>query len=472
MMSGMLYNVDFSGRIIPGWELDEVKANLATLLKADEDTIYKLFSGKRIVIKKNVDHQTALKINNMFKEAGADCAISPIDNGEVAAPPPLPVQSLQMDQTDSMDHTAPIASAQNVTAIESSPAAVAKPLPVVTGTGPSAFWYVVAVLLFLVPVVAGGTTLFNTLNAYLGSETRLTVPGETDLQIDKPGTYVLFYETTSFTGFNVVNYQWGRDFDIFLMDLATGEELALAPVEIPYTEENGSSVLVAIAQIQLDTLGAYGVTVAGEIGSGDNLLVRRFEFWEMAKGFIWGGVLLFLGFVIAPITGLVVFVRRQKQNRGPVESTLSEEQENNWAMWAHISTFLSMLVPLGNFIGPFIVWQLKKNESEFVADQAKEALNFQISLIIYMLISAVLIFVVIGIFLLIGLALFSLIMVIVAGVKANVFAKKIPESIAPSGPCCHHFHFSKPTPKPLLEPILKTWRLKKKSPSSFMRIHL
>ncbi|MBW2438354.1 MAG: DUF4870 domain-containing protein [Deltaproteobacteria bacterium] len=88
-------------------------------------------------------------------------------------------------------------------------------------------------------------------------------------------------------------------------------------------------------------------------------------------------------------------------------------------MWAHISTFLSMLVPLGNLIGPIIVWQLKKNESEFVADQAKEALNFQISLVIYMLISAVLIFVVIGIFLLIGLAIFSLIMVIVAGVKAN-----------------------------------------------------
>lgn len=418
-MSGMLYNVDFSGRIIPGWELDEVKANLATVLKADEDTIYKLFSGKRIVIKKNVDHQTALKINNIFKDAGADCMISPIKDRGATTPPPLPAQSLQMDQTAPMDQAAPVRSARNVTAVESSPAAVAKPSPVVTKSGPSAFWYIVAVLLFLVPVIAGGTALFNTLDAYLSSETRLAVPGETDLQIDKPGTYVFFYETTGYSGFNMANYQKGRDFDIFLMDLATGEELALEPVEIPYTEEEGSSTLTAIAQIQLDTLGAYSATVAGEIGGGDSLLVRRFEIWEMAKGCIWGGVLLFLGFVIAPIVALVVFVRRRKQNRDPVESTLSEEQENNWAMWAHISTFLSMLVPLGNFIGPFIVWQLKKNESEFVADQAKEALNFQISLLIYMLISVVLIFVVIGIFLIIGLALFSIIMVIVAGVKAN-----------------------------------------------------
>ena len=418
-MSAMLYNVDFSGRIIPGWELDEVKANLATLLKADEDTIVKLFSGKRIVLKKNVDHQTALKINNMFKEAGADCIISPIHNGEAAAPPPLPDQSLQMDQTAAVDQAAPVPAAATVTAVESSPAAVAKPSPVVTGTGPGAFWYVIAVLLFLVPVIAGGTTLFNTLDTYLSSETRLMVPGETDLQIDKPGTYVFFYETAAYSGFNMAKYQLGRDFDIFIMDLATGEQIRLKPVEMPYTEENGSNVLVAIAQIQFDTLGAYSATVAGEIGGGDSLLVRRFEIWELAKGLIWGGVLLFLGFIIAPIMGLVIFVRRQKRNSALVKGTLSEKQENNWAMWAHISTFLSMLVPLGNFIGPIIVWQLKKNESEFVADQAKEALNFQISLMIYMLISAILIFVVIGIFLLIGLAIFSLIMVIVAGVKAN-----------------------------------------------------
>lgn len=412
-MSGVLYNVDFSGRIIPGWELDEVKSNMAELLKADEATIYKLFSGKRIVIKKNIDQQTALKINNVLKDAGADCEISPTGSGRTTAPPPLPPKTAQMDQA------APVKSAQNATALKPSQPAVAKPAPVVTKTGPSAFWYIVAILLFLVPVIAGGTALFNTLDAYLSSETRLVVPGETDLQIDNPGTYVFFYETTGYSGFNMANYQRGRDFDIFLMDLATGEELTLEPVEIPYTEEEGNSTLTAVAQIQLDTLGAYSATVAGEIGGGDGLLVRRFEIWEMAKGLLWGGVLLFLGFVIAPIVGLVVFVKRRKQNRDPVKSTLSEEQENNWAMWAHISTFLSMLVPLGSFIGPFIVWQLKKDESEFVADQAKEALNFQISLFIYMLISVVLIFVVIGIFLIIGLALFGIIIVIVAGVKAN-----------------------------------------------------
>ncbi|MDX1707857.1 MAG: DUF4870 domain-containing protein [Desulfobacterales bacterium] len=418
-MSGMLYKVDFSGRIIPGWELDEVKANLAELLKADEETIYKLFSGKRTVIKKNVDHQTALKINNIFKDAGADCMITPIDDGSATPPPPLPGQPLQMDHTAPMDQAAPVPAAQNATAIESSTAAVAKASPTITGTGPSALWYVFAALLFLIPVITGATTLFSTLNAYLDSETRLAVPGETDLQIDNPGTYVFYYETSRYRVYNAANYQLGRDFAITIMDLSTGRQMALQPVEMPYTEEDGSVTLHSIAQIQFDTLGAYSATVVGEIPGSDGLLVRRFEIWEMAKGIILGGVLLCIGVVIAPIIALVVFVRRQKQNSDPIKNTLTEEQENNWAMWAHVSTFLSMLVPLGNLIGPIVVWQLKKNESEFVTDQAKEALNFQISMMIYMMISVVLILVVIGIFLLIGLVLFSLIMVIVAGVKAN-----------------------------------------------------
>ena len=89
-MSDILYNVDFSGRIIPGWDMEEVKANVARLLKADEETIYKLFSGQRFVIKKNVDHQTALKINKVLKDAGADCVISPTQNSSATAPPPLP----------------------------------------------------------------------------------------------------------------------------------------------------------------------------------------------------------------------------------------------------------------------------------------------------------------------------------------------------------------------------------------------
>jgi uncharacterized Tic20 family protein len=62
---------------------------------------------------------------------------------------------------------------------------------------------------------------------------------------------------------------------------------------------------------------------------------------------------------------------------------------------------------------------IKKDEMPFVNDQGKEAINFQISIVIYGIVSAILVVVIIGVFLLIAVSLFSIIMVIVAAVKAN-----------------------------------------------------
>lgn len=54
--------------------------------------------------------------------------------------------------------------------------------------------------------------------------------------------------------------------------------------------------------------------------------------------------------------------------------------EKQFALFVHLSALLGFLVPLANLIAPFILWQVKKNESAFVDDQGKEAVNFQITL--------------------------------------------------------------------------------------------
>ena len=64
-------------------------------------------------------------------------------------------------------------------------------------------------------------------------------------------------------------------------------------------------------------------------------------------------------------------------------------------------------------------WWMKKDESDFIAEQAKEAMNFQISMTLYILVSILLIFVVIGTPILIGVVLFDILMTNVAAVKAN-----------------------------------------------------
>lgn len=98
---------------------------------------------------------------------------------------------------------------------------------------------------------------------------------------------------------------------------------------------------------------------------------------------------------------------------------MDEAQERTWGMLAHLTALSGFVIPFGFIIGPLIVWLIKKEDSAFVDDQGKEALNFQISIIIYCAVSAILILVVIGVFLLIALGILDVIFVIIASVKAN-----------------------------------------------------
>lgn len=58
--------------------------------------------------------------------------------------------------------------------------------------------------------------------------------------------------------------------------------------------------------------------------------------------------------------------------------------ERNWAMACHLSAFLAFTaLPLGNVLGPLIVWLLRRDQYPLVDEQGKESLNFQISMSIY-----------------------------------------------------------------------------------------
>lgn len=95
-------------------------------------------------------------------------------------------------------------------------------------------------------------------------------------------------------------------------------------------------------------------------------------------------------------------------------------EEKTWGMLVHLSAFLQFLVPtLGMIIGPLIIWLIKKDTMPFVDDQGKEVLNFNLSIIIYSIISAALIVIAVGVVLLPIVVLFWIIYTIIGAVKAN-----------------------------------------------------
>jgi hypothetical protein len=57
-------------------------------------------------------------------------------------------------------------------------------------------------------------------------------------------------------------------------------------------------------------------------------------------------------------------------------------EERNWAMLAHLSGLATFAFPLGNIIGPVLIWQIKKDLGDFVTENAREAVNFQFTFII------------------------------------------------------------------------------------------
>lgn len=104
----------------------------------------------------------------------------------------------------------------------------------------------------------------------------------------------------------------------------------------------------------------------------------------------------------------------------PLPATPPSQDERTWGMLSHLSAFTGLVLPLvGNIAAPWAIWLARRDRSAFVASQAKEALNFNISVVIAWLVCWALTYVFIGI--LLGIVLFVswLALTILAGIKAG-----------------------------------------------------
>jgi uncharacterized protein len=123
-----------------------------------------------------------------------------------------------------------------------------------------------------------------------------------------------------------------------------------------------------------------------------------------------------------------------------VDNGISAE-ERQWAMFAHLSALAggiltSAIGGWGFFIGPLVIWLMKKDTMPFVADQAKEALNFNITVsgifVILMILSLLTLgigfLLTVPIMFIIGIA--ALVFIIIASIKANQgIAYRYPMSV-------------------------------------------
>jgi uncharacterized Tic20 family protein len=103
--------------------------------------------------------------------------------------------------------------------------------------------------------------------------------------------------------------------------------------------------------------------------------------------------------------------------------------DKNYSSITHLSGFAGWFFPFGNILAPLVLWSVKKNESTFIDEHGKAAVNFQLSIMLYVVLLAIL-FIPIAIFtlglgviaILIGIipaVLLKIALVILASIKAN-----------------------------------------------------
>ena len=100
----------------------------------------------------------------------------------------------------------------------------------------------------------------------------------------------------------------------------------------------------------------------------------------------------------------------------------TSKSERQWAMGCHLIGLCGVFVPIpsAGLIGTLVFWLIKREDGTFIDEQGKEALNFQISLLIYAAVCIALTLAAgIGLLLLFPLGIFGFISIIVAGIKAS-----------------------------------------------------
>ena len=93
--------------------------------------------------------------------------------------------------------------------------------------------------------------------------------------------------------------------------------------------------------------------------------------------------------------------------------------EREWCMILHLALFAGYVVPVLGWVLPILIWQLLKKDYPILDEHGRNMANWLISKLFYAVLSALLVFALIGIPMLIALGICSVVFPIIAAIKAN-----------------------------------------------------
>lgn len=142
--------------------------------------------------------------------------------------------------------------------------------------------------------------------------------------------------------------------------------------------------------------------------------------WYITSGLLMG----FFGFILAMV-GFIFAVTNSAQEsvRQPaLVQNIGEERDKNinqLAMYIQLSAFAGYVIPFGTVIVPVILWMIWQDKDPYIDEMGREATNFQLSMILYYVISFVLCFIIIGFFLFTAALIFHLAFIIIGSIQTS-----------------------------------------------------
>lgn len=104
----------------------------------------------------------------------------------------------------------------------------------------------------------------------------------------------------------------------------------------------------------------------------------------------------------------------------PPPTPISSADVRTWNVLCHASALLGFFFPwAGHIIAPLVVWLIKRGDSPEIDAHGKESINFQLSMLVYAIISGILCLILVGFVLLAILHIVNAVLVIIASIRAS-----------------------------------------------------
>ena len=145
--------------------------------------------------------------------------------------------------------------------------------------------------------------------------------------------------------------------------------------------------------------------------------------WYITGGILmglFGFILAMVGFIFAVTNSAQASIEQQVPGQGvTVDGGERDKNINQLAMYIQLSAFAGYFIPFGSVIVPVILWMIWRDKDPYIDEMGREATNFQMSMILYYIISFVLCFIIIGFFLITAALIFHLAFIIIGSIQTS-----------------------------------------------------